>query len=456
VARPKRTTSALPVLTAHAAGIDIGATEIFVAVPEDSDPEAVRSFHTFTPDLNALADWLEQSGIATVALESTGVYWIPLYQILEARGLRVCLVNARHLHNVPGHKTDVCDSQWLQYLHACGLLRASFRPEQAVCAVRSLLRHRENMVRYAGAHIQQMQKALTQMNVQLHNVISDITGKTGLAILDAILAGERDPDKLAEYRDNRIKASKETISKSLVGDYRPEHLFSLRQALSAYRHYQQLLDECDTEIERMLSQFEPRAAPPDNPDGASPRSTSNKPARGNVLRFQHTDLNNELYRLYGTDLTQVPALGALTLYTLFAELGRDLSAFPSDKHFTSWLGLSPNNKITGGKVIASHTNRVSNRAARAFRIAAQSLWHNRSYLGDYHRRMCAKLGKPAGITATAHKLARIFYHLVTTRQPYDESIFAKEQQLMQHRRERRLRREAAALGFQLVANSTVT
>jgi transposase len=463
MSRPKKTTSALPVLNAHAAGVDIGATQIFVAVPQDSDPQAVRSFHTFTTDLNALADWLHQSDIQTVALESTGVYWIPLYQILEARGFEVCLVNARHLHNVPGHKTDVCDSQWLQYLHACGLLRASFRPEQAVCAVRSLLRHRENLVRYAGAHIQHVQKALTQMNVLLHHVISDLTGKTGLAILDAILAGERDPHKLAQYRDPRIKASPETIAKSLVGDYRPEHLFALKQALSAYRHYQHLLAECDGEIERMLSQFEsridqqpPSSEHPDDCPQPSPRSTSRKPARGNVLEFKHADLNTELYRLYGTDLTRVPALGALTLYTLFAEVGRDLSAFPSDKHFTSWLGLCPGNKVSGGKVLSSHTNRVSSRAARAFRMAAQSLWHNQSHLGDYYRRMCARLGKPAAVTATAHKLARIFYHLVITRQPYDESIFAQEQARLRQRRERRLRREAERLGFQLVPHQGVT
>jgi transposase len=445
----------VPVPNCHAAGIDVGATEIFVAVPEDSDPRIVRSFHTFTTDLIALADWLKQSGIQTVALESTGVYWIPLFQILETRGFKVCLVNARHLHNVPGRKTDVCDSQWLQYLHACGLLHASFRPSEQVCAVRSLLRHRENLVRHAASHVQEMQKSLTQMNLQLHNVISDITGKSGLAILDHILAGERDPEELAAYCDIRIKATKETIVKSLVGDYRCEHLFTLRQALGAYRQYQQFIAECDAEIEKLLSQFDSRLDPP-APGEPLPKSTSDKKARGNCLKFQNADMNSEFYRLFGTDLTLVPAFGTLTICTLFGEIGPDLSAFQSEKDFTSWLGLCPGNKITGGKVISSKTKHVTSRAARAFRMAAQSLWHSHSFLGDYHRRMCARLGKTEAVTATAHKLARIFYHLVTTREQYDESIFAREQAKMQERKERRLRREADRMGFNLVPRAEVT
>lgn len=236
-----RTTNALPQLKPHAAGIDIAATELYVAVPNDSDPQPVRAFGTFTQDLHALADWLQKCGVQTVAMESTGVYWIPLFQVLEARGLEVCLVNARHVKNVPGRKSDVADCQWLQYLHAVGLLRASFRPPQQVCAVRSLLRHRDTLVTYAASHVQHMQKALTQMNLQLHHVLSDLTGKSGLAILDALLGGERDPHRLAALRDFRVKADEATIAKALVGDWRAEHLFTLRQALAAYRHYQQLI-----------------------------------------------------------------------------------------------------------------------------------------------------------------------------------------------------------------------
>jgi transposase len=297
----------------------------------------------------------------------------------------------------------------------------------------------------------------------LHNVISDITGKSGLAILDAIVAGERDPEALAELRDPRIKATKETVVKSLVGDYRPEHLFALRQALCSYRHYQHLLAECDAEIERLLAQFGSRIDPPPSdgvpvgsPEPRSAKSASTKAAGGNALKFQYTDLNSELYRLFGTDLALVPSLGALTLLTLFAEVGPDVSAFPTDKHFSSWLALCPDNRITGGRVLSSGTKKVNSRAARALRMAAQSLWHSKSYLGDYHRRMCAKLGKPAAITASAHKLARIFYHLVKTHQPYDESVFAQEQECHRLRKERRLHREAARLGFQLVPHATVT
>jgi transposase len=248
----KKTTATLPVLHPDAAGVDIGATEIYVAVPPDRAAESVRCFQTFTEDLMALADWLQRCRIRTVAMESTGVYWIPLMQVLEARGVEVFLVNARYAKNVPGRRTDVSDCQWLQYLHSVGLLRASFRPTSEVCAVRSLLRHRDGLVELASHHVQHMQKALDQMNLQLHHVISDITGTTGLAILDAVVAGERDVNKLAHLRDPRIRATKETIAKSLVGDYRPEHLFTLRQSVNLYRTYQTEIAECETEIQRFL------------------------------------------------------------------------------------------------------------------------------------------------------------------------------------------------------------
>ena len=246
----------LPVLRPNAAGIDIGATEIFVAVPADRDPQHVRCFPTFTQDLYALADWLTQCGIETVAMESTGVYWIPLFQILEERGFAVYLVNARHVKNVPGRRTDVSDCQWLQFLHSVGLLKASYRPAQEVCAVRALLRHRESLVQMAATHVHHMQKALDQMNLQVHHVISDITGLTGLAIIDAILSGERDAKVLAQLRHTRIKASAEVIAKSLVGDYRPEHLFTLRQSVNAYRSYQVMIADCDRGIQQWLQDFE--------------------------------------------------------------------------------------------------------------------------------------------------------------------------------------------------------
>lgn len=448
-----KTTASLPVLNSHAAGIDIGATEVFVAVPEDVDPQPVRRFPTFTQDLQSLADWLGQCGVRTVAMESTGVYWIPLYELLEARGFAVCLVNAHHLKSVPGRKTDVSDCQWLQYLHACGLLQASFRPEEHVCAVRALMRHRTTLIAYAAAHVQHMQKSLVQMNLQLHHVISDLSGKTGLAIIDAILAGERDPEHLADLRDSRLRASKETIVKSLVGNYRTEHLFTLKQAQDAYRHYQQLIAECDQEIERLLSEFDSRIDPE---QAVSSAPAAKKRPSGNDIRLSHTDMATELHRILGVDLLEVPSLGTLTIHTLFTEIGRDLSAFPTAKHFCSWLGLCPGNKISGGKVLSSRTRQVRNRAAQALRMAVPGLRNSRCGLGDYYRRMCARMDKAAAITATAHKLARLIYHLFTTGERYDESVFEQDKEHARMRRERRLRRDAIALGYQLVPQPPVT
>ena len=433
--RPTRPVT-MPILHPDAAGIDIGATEISGCVPLDRDPEPIRRFATFTEDLLALAAWLQQCRVTSVAMEATGVYWIPLYQILETRGFEVCLVNARHVKHVPGRKTDVQDCQWLQYLHSVGLLRASFRPPETVCAVRSLWRHRDTLVRLAGSHTQHIQKALNQMNLQLHHVLSDITGVTGLAILDALLAGERDPHVLAQHRDPRLKASRETLAKALVGDYRPEHLFTLRQSLASYRHYQRLIGECDAEVQALLGHFASAGeAPP-------PRRPS-PPA----LRF---DLRAELTRVLGTDLTQVPGLHTATVHTLFAELGADLTPFPSGKHFASWLGLCPDNRISGGKLLSVKTRHVKHRVAHALRLAALSLTRSRSALGAFFRRMRATLGAPKAITATAHKLARILYHLLTTRQPYAETRLAAAEAQHRQRTEARLRAQARALGFQLV------
>jgi len=397
-----------PTIEPSAAGVDVGATEIYIAVPPDRDTQPVRRFQTFTEDLRAAADWLERCGIETVAMESTGVYWIPLFQMLESRGLKVCLVNARHVKNVPGRKTDVSDCQWLQYLHAVGLLRASFRPEQQVCAVRSLMRYRESLVEMAAVHLQHMQKALDQMNLQVHHVISDLSGTTGMAILDAILAGERNPRRLAALRDPRIKASPETIAKSLVGDYRREHLFTLGQSVTAYRQYQELMAACDVEIERMLGEFSDGGGPGAGPL-AKPKDR-HKPRR-NELKF---DLRGHLYRIFGVDLTAVPGINALTAHTLLSEVGRDLSAFRNAAAFASWMGLCPDNRVSGGKVLSTHTRSVNNRTAKALRMAAQALHRSQSWLGQYYRRMRARLGAPKAITAAAHKLARIVFHLLTT------------------------------------------
>jgi len=438
--------AALTVMQPDAAGIDVGATEMYVAVPEDRDPQPVRCFATFTPDLQALADWLQHCRIRTVAMESTGVYWIPLFQILKDRGLEVCLVNARHVQNVAGRRTDVSDCRWLQYLHAVGLLRASFRPPQEVCALRSLLRHRDNLIKQASVHILHMQKALDQMNLRLHHVIDDITGMTGLAIVDAILAGQRDPAELAKLRHPGIKASEETIIKSLIGDYRNEHLLVLRQSLAAYRYFQRLIRQCDLEIQRTLKGFDSRVDLKLNPIPKD-RSGKTKPRR-NEPQF---NLREHLYRILGVDLTQVPGLQATTVHTLLAEIGPSASKFRSASAFASWMGLCPHNDISGGKILMARTRKVNNRAATALRMAAQSLHGSQSYLGEFYRRMRARLGAPKANVAAAHKLARIIFHLLTTRQPYDESVFARQEIQFRKRAEGRLKKQAQALGFHLVA-----
>jgi transposase len=434
----------LHVIQPNSAGIDIGASEIYVAVPFDHSDEPVRRFNTFTDDLHAAAKWLKECGIDSIAMESTGVYWIPVFQILEAYGFDVILVNARHVKNVPGRKTDVNDCQWLQYLHAVGLLRGSFRPSQDICAVRSLLRHRDNLVKSASSHVQRMQKSLTQMNLQIHNVISDITGVTGTKIIDAILSGERDPAKLADLRDRRIKADKETIAKSLTGDYRREHIFTLKQTVASYRHCLELIQGCDAEIESHLKEFESRIEvdPPPTP----PTKTKSK-AKSNAPNF---DIKTHMHRLLGTDLTAIDGISSLTAHVFFTEVGPDLSKFETVNHFSSWLGLCPNNKITGGHIISSHTRPGSNRLAQALRLSANSLWNSKSYLGDYFRRMRARHGAPKAITATAHKLARIIYHLVKNQKTFDKTIFAEQEQEHKKRLKKRLVSQAKALGLELI------
>ena len=440
-----------PVLEPNAAGIDVGAREMFVAVPPGRDEHPVQVFATFTEDLERLADWLLQCGVTTVALESTGVYWIPLYEILEQRGIRPCLVNARHMKNVPGRRTDWHECQWLQFLHSVGLLRASFRPEENICAVRTVLRHRSELVMAASQHVQHMHKALTQMNLQIHHVISDITGVTGLAIVDAILAGQRDAAELAKLRDPHIKAHEETIRKSLVGNWRAEHLFTLKQSRELYRTYQQLIVGCDLEIEKMLPTFEARTDPVDKP--LPPDRKRNRAGKKRRKKNGHpnpgVDLRTETYKLFGVDVTQIPGLEENAL-PLFSEVGRDMSKWPTAGHFVSWLALCPDNDISGGKLLWRGVRTVKNRAGHLFRLAAFSLHHSLTPLGNYLRRMKAKLGPEAATTATAHKIAVIFYTMVKNQIEYDESIWATRDAHREKRLEIKLKRQAKLLGYQLV------
>jgi transposase len=440
-----------PVLAPNAAGIDVGAREMFVAVPPGRDKNPVRVFATFTEDLERLADWLVQCGVTTATMESTGVYWIPLYDILEQRGIRPCLTNARHMKNVPGRRTDWHECQWLQFLHSVGLLRASFRPQQNICAVRTVLRHRSELVMAASQHVQHMHKALTQMNLQIHHVISDITGVTGLAIVDAILAGQRDAAELAKLRDPHIKVQAETIRKSLVGNWRPEHLFTLKQSRELYRTYQQLIVGCDLEIETMLHAFEPRTDPVEKP--LPPDRKRNRAGKKRRKKNGHpnpgVDLRTETYKLFGVDVTQIPGLEENAL-PLFSEVGRDMSKWPTAAHFVSWLALCPDNDISGGKLLWRGVRTVKNRAGHLFRLAAFSLHHSLTPLGNYLRRMKAKLGPRAATTATAHKIAVIFYTMVKNQIEYDESIWATRDAHREKRLEMRLKRQAKQLGYQLV------
>jgi transposase len=438
----KRDLNSLPTLNINAAGIDIGSEEHWVAVPEDRDESPVRRFGCFTSDLHAMADWLKKCGIDTVAMESTGVYWVPLFQILETQGFDVKLVNARHVKNVPGRKTDVEDCQWLQQLHTYGLLSGSFRPDDSICVLRSYWRHRDNLIRYAAAHVQHMQKALTEMNIQLHKVISDITGVTGMRIIRAILDGERNLVKLAQMKDPRIKKSKETIAKALEGDYRPEHLFALKQAVELYFFYHHQIDACNHEIEDYLKQLESEID--SDPDVKTMKR--NKQISKNEPSF---DLTSHLYHITGMDFTKIDGLNVLTVQTILSEVGLNPEAFGTQKRFASWLGLCPENRITGGNIKSVRTRKVINRAAKAFRLAANSLKNSSSALGGYYRRMRARFGPPKAITATAHKIARIFFHLWKNGGTYQDLGADYYEQKYKDRVIKNMKKRAKQLGFQI-------
>jgi transposase len=430
----------------HAAGIDIGSKTHFVAVPADRDPAPVRSFGTFTADLHRLADWLAACQIETVAMESTGVYWIPLFQILEARGLQVLLVNARHVKNLPGRKTDVVDCQWLQQLHTFGLLRGSFRPADAICVLRSYLRYRDSLVRDAHTQIHRMQKALQQMNVQLHHVLSDITGTSGLAILRAIVAGERDPVTLAQLKHQRVKSSTETIAKALRGDYRPEHLFALRTALELYDFYQLKLAACDQEISQHLAQFESKA------ESMVPAVIPVKARSATAIAAEK--LRARLAEITGLDLTQVPGFGVLAAQNLLAEIGLEMERWPTEKHFASWLGVCPGTRISGGKPLPGKPRRAPNRAANILRLAAQSAMQSRTAIGAYIRRLRTRLGSPTAINAGAHKLARLIYRMLKSGMAYQELGADHYDRRYRDRLIRNLQRRAADLGYALTPEVT--
>ena len=455
-ADPKRRGSAvllpreLQQVNLNAAGVDIGAESHYVAVPagRDADGQDVRAFGAFTADLAAVADWLTRCGVETVAMESTGVYWIPLFELLTERGFVVLLVDPRRLKHVPGRKTDVLDCQWIQQLHTFGLLAGAFRPADQICVLRSYLRQRAMLVTYAAHHIQHVQKALEQMNLKLAHVVSDIAGLTGLAIIRAILAGERDPRVLAQLRDRRCKADAATLTRALEGTWRPEHLFALRQAVELLDFYRGQIATCDAEIEAQLGQFEDKS-------GGQPLSAAarGRKAGRTALSF---DARPPLQRLTGVDLTRIEGIDAATALKVVAEIGLDMTRWPTEKHFASWLGLAPGNKVSGGRRLSGRTKPSASRAAAALRLAASTLHHSRSALGAFYRRLKGRLGAPKAITATAHKLARLIYGMLRFGTEYVDRGQDYYERRYQSRVVSQLMRRAQELGYTLTKTADVS
>ena len=451
--RPRSTTKkgksvrALEVLRENVAGIDLGSREHWVCCPgEEGQKPNVRTFGSTTPELQKLADWLESEAIESVAMEATGIYWIPLYELLEARGIEVVLVNARQLSHVPGRKTDMLDCQWLQLLHSCGLLRGSFRPNEFICQWRSLQRERANMVQEKTRAVQGMQKALDQMNVQVHRALSDLTGKTGLAMVGAIVQGERDPFRLAAFRDKRCKKSEAQIAEHLTGNWRQEHLFNLKMALRLYEQLQEILAAYDQEILRLLQQLQAperaqlELAPHPNP--AKERA---------IKRRREQALRTALWRFAAIDLTRIDGISAGAAQVVLSEVGLDLQAFPTEKHFVSWLRLSPKTAFSVGKPLPKKNKGTgATRVAGALRMGALSLSRSSSALGAYYRRIARRKGGATAVFATARKLAIYIYRMLRFGQDYvDEGAQAYEQRFQQQRLAS-MRTVAKQMGYELV------
>ena len=439
---------------AHAAGIDIAATEHVVAVPPGRGGENgdIRTFGSFTDDLKKLRDWLLACGIKTVAMESTANYWIPTFDILEEAGIDVWLVNARHAKGVPGRKTDVCDADWIQQLHSAGLLRKSFRPVAHICSLRYLMRHRRGLIQANARQIQLMQKALNEMNLQLHHVISDIDGVSGQRIIQAILKGERDPGTLADLRDNRCRTPRKIVLKALEANYREEFLFTLKQNFESFHHFQEQILSIDQEIAQMVEAVQGQLSADEPLPPQKCYAKKGKPS-GRTKNTPNFAIREQAWRIYGVDLAGIPGVGTGTLGVIISELGTTdqiKKAFGTPKRFASWMGLCPDNRISGGKILSSKTRRVANLVAGAFRLTAQALIHSDSALGDYCRKMKARLGNAEGITATAHKVARIVFTLITTREAYDDTKAVRAGPGMKALQIRNLSKRARKLGLQLV------
>jgi transposase len=444
--KPKQCIEDMPVMNPNAGGADVGASEVWVSIAPDRDEEPIRRFEMFTRDLHAMAEWLKQRGIDSVAMESTGVYWIPVFQILERHGIPVVLVNAKYAKNVAGRKSDWLDCQWIRILHTFGLLSGSFQPTAEMAALRSYLRHRQMLIEYGAGHIQHIQKALTQMNLQLANVVSDITGVTAIRIIRAILDGERDPHLLAAMRDSRTKNNEETIAKALEGNYQAEHLFALKQALELFDFYQRQITACDRQISDYLRSLESKIDTTHHPMKSARTKKRN---RRNNPGF---DCRHEAYRISGVDLTQIDSINESVALTILSEIGVDMTAWKTEKHFASWLTLCPNHKITGGKIFQRRTRKSSNRVRDVLCLCAQSLFNSRSALGAFSRRMRSRLGPEKAIVATAHKLALLIYRLIKFGKDYIDIGQEAYEQQYKHRALKQLARKAREFGFQLVAS----
>jgi transposase len=442
VPKPGSKSEAFPLLNPNAAGIDLGSQSHFVSVPEDRDQRPVQQFGCYTTALHEMAAWLKGCGIETIAMEATGVYWVPVFEVLEDHGFEVLLVDARQVKNLSGRKTDIVDAQWIRHLHSYGLLRAAFRPKAETCEMRAYWRQRSSLVESASRQIQLMQKALEQMNVQLHKAVSDITGKTGIGIIRAIVQGERDPQILARMRDGRLKSSREELVQALTGHYREEHVFALTQALEGYDFMHRQIEGCDRVLQTCMKRLG---------GNRSSTATTKKSRRKNQPYF---DLHAEQVRIAGVDLTRVPGIETLTAQAVLTEVGVDVSSFPTEGQFASWATICPNNRITGGKVRSRRTRHSTHRLAAALRVAAQSLSRSKSALGIYYRRKRARLGPQKAITATAHKLARIIYRMLKYGEEYvEQGLRTWEEQTRQHSI-KTLTRLAKDLGYELVSQQT--
>jgi transposase len=436
--------SSLQQVHLNAAGIDVGSESHYVAVPIDRDKQPVRTFSAFTADLGHLADWLKTCGVDTVAMESTGVYWIPLYEVLERRGFKVYLVSPQYIKRVPGRKTDVLDCQWLQQLHTFGLLSGAFRPEDHEVVLRSYMRQRAMLVSYAAQHIQHMQKALVQMNVLVHQAVNDITGVTGMRIIRAIIGGERDPHTLANMREPGCKKDAATIALALQGNWREEHLFALKQAVELFDSYQEKILDCDEKIQQQVL----------NLDDHSQNSTSKPPkpegdyTRKNELTF---DASAAAYRMCGVDLTKITGIKGHTAMIILSEIGTDVSHWPTAEHFTSWLTLAPHNRISGGKRLSQHkASPKANRVAQIFKVSAQSQHHSRSYIGAFYRRLAARVGKAKAIQATARKIAIQVYNAIKYGTDYVDKGQNYYDEVYRNKLVTSMERKAKELGYCLV------